>query len=33
MHSYDTDIVAWAQEQAQLIRAGRLDLLDLAHIA
>lgn len=30
---YDTDIVAWANEQARLIRAGRFDLLDLEHIA
>lgn len=31
--SYNTDIVAWAQEQARFIRAGRFDLLDLEHIA
>jgi hypothetical protein len=31
--SYDTDVVAWANEQARLIRAGRFDLLDLEHIA
>jgi hypothetical protein len=31
--SYDADIVAWANEQARLIRAGRLDRLDLEHIA
>ena len=30
---YEIDIVAWANEQARLIRAGRFDLLDLAHIA
>lgn len=30
---YDTDIVAWANEQARLLRAGRFDLLDLEHIA
>lgn len=30
---YETDIVAWANEQARLIRAGRFDLLDLEHIA
>ena len=30
---YDIDIVAWANEQARLIRAGRFDLLDLEHIA
>jgi hypothetical protein len=26
-------VVAWASEQASLIRAGRFDQLDLAHIA
>jgi hypothetical protein len=31
--SYEQDIVAWANEQARLIRAGRFDLLDLEHIA
>jgi len=31
--SYDTDVVAWANEQAQFIRADRFDQLDLAHIA
>ena len=31
--SYETDIVAWANEQAALIRAGRFDQLDLTHIA
>lgn len=30
---YDTDIVAWASEQARLLRAGRFDLLDIEHIA
>lgn len=30
---YETDVVAWANEQARLIRAGRFDLLDLEHIA
>ncbi len=30
---YDTDIVAWANEQARLLRAGRLDRLDIEHIA
>lgn len=30
---YETDVVAWAKEQASLIRSGRLDKLDLAHIA
>lgn len=31
--SYETDVVAWANEQARLIRAGQFDQLDLAHIA
>lgn len=31
--SYEQDIIAWANEQARLIRAGRFDLLDLEHIA
>lgn len=30
---YETDLVAWANEQARLIRAGRFDLLDIEHIA
>ena len=30
---YDTDVVAWANEQAQLLRSGRLDQLDIEHIA
>ena len=33
MHKYDTDVVAWANEQAAAIRAGRFDLLDIEHIA
>lgn len=31
--SYENDVVAWASEQARLLRAGRFDLLDLEHIA
>ena len=31
--SYDIDIVAWANEQAALLRAGRLDAIDTLHIA
>ena len=31
--SYQTDIVAWANEQAQFIRAGLFDKLDLEHLA
>lgn len=30
---YEADIVAWASEQARLLRAGRFDLLDIEHIA
>ncbi len=30
---YENDIVAWANEQARLLRAGRFDLLDLEHLA
>jgi len=30
---YETDVVAWAGEQASLIRASRFGKLDLAHIA
>jgi hypothetical protein len=31
--TYETDIVAWANEQAQLVRSGKFQLLDLEHIA
>jgi hypothetical protein len=31
--SYEADVVMWANEQARLIRAGRFELLDLAHVA
>jgi hypothetical protein len=31
--TYENDVVAWANEQARLIRAGRFDLLDLENIA
>lgn len=30
---YETDIVAWANEQASLLRSGALDRLDLEHLA
>lgn len=30
---YDQDVVAWAAEQARLIREGRFDQLDIEHIA
>ena len=31
--SYEADVVAWANEQASLLRAGHFDQLDLTHIA
>lgn len=31
--SYETDIVAWANEQARLVRTGQFELLDVEHIA
>lgn len=31
--SYEIDVVAWSNEQAQLIRAGKFDQLDLEHLA
>ena len=33
MQNYETDVIAWANEQALFIRSGRFDLLDLEHIA
>jgi len=30
---YETDVVAWANEQAELIRTRQFDKLDLSHIA
>jgi hypothetical protein len=30
---YDQDILSWADQQAALLRTGRFDLLDIAHIA
>jgi hypothetical protein len=30
---YDRDIIAWANEQARLLRAGHLDRIDIEHIA
>ena len=33
MQTYDTDVVAWATEQARLLRTGQFDLLDIEHIA
>ena len=31
--AYEKDIVAWANEQAAFIRAGRFDMLDLENVA
>ena len=31
--TYERDVVAWAYEQAQLLRSGRLTTLDIEHIA
>jgi hypothetical protein len=31
--SYDSDVVAWANEQAALLRAGKFSELDIEHIA
>ena len=31
--NYETDVVAWAKEQAGFVRSGRFDQLDLEHIA
>lgn len=31
--AYDFDVIAWANEQAQLLRSGRFDLLDIEHLA
>jgi len=33
MHSYENDVIAWANEQAAYIRAGHFNLLDIEHIA
>jgi len=33
MQTYETDVIAWANEQAALIRAGRFELLDIEHLA
>lgn len=30
---YEQDVIAWANEQARLLRAGRFDLIDIEHIA
>lgn len=31
--NYDNDVIAWAQEQANLLRSGQFSLLDIEHIA
>jgi Domain of unknown function DUF29 len=31
--AYDTDVIAWANQQAQYLRQGRFELLDLENIA
>jgi len=33
MTSYDQDVIAWAREQAALLRAGRFEEIDVGHIA
>jgi len=33
MNAYESDVVAWANEQARLLRAGRFELLDIEHLA
>ncbi|MFM0050350.1 DUF29 domain-containing protein, partial [Caballeronia grimmiae] len=30
---YDKDVVAWAREQAALLRAGKLSAIDIEHVA
>jgi Domain of unknown function DUF29 len=31
--TYEQDVVAWASEQAALLRAGKLSAIDIEHIA
>ena len=33
MQTYEKDIIAWANEQARLLRSGHFDQLDIEHIA
>jgi hypothetical protein len=33
LHDYDSDIIAWANEQARLLREGQFSKLDIEHIA
>lgn len=30
---YDDDFLGWSREQAEYLKAGRFDLLDLEHLA
>lgn len=30
---YDSDVIAWAEQQASLLRTGRFDELDIEHVA
>ncbi len=32
MSTYETDIIAWANQQAQLLREGRFEQLDITHL-
>ncbi len=32
-HDYDEDVIAWANQQAQFLRSGRFDCLDIKHLA
>lgn len=33
LNSYDVDVIAWANEQARLLRSGQFSKLDIEHIA
>jgi hypothetical protein len=33
MTRYETDVIAWANEQAALLRSGNLELIDIEHLA
>ena len=33
LNSYDRDVIAWASEQARLLREGQFSQLDIEHIA
>jgi hypothetical protein len=32
-HRYETDVIAWAEEQAAFLRSGNLAALDIEHLA